>query len=411
MAKVDDLKAMIADAESIVAFTGAGISTELGIPDYRSPGGIWTKFRPIDFGDSPPPRPAGRPGGASSPATRCCRRRHPTPDTGHWPGWWSWARWPPSSRRISTGCISRPACPTTRSSSCTATPRTRPPSIAAGATSSIGCAISSPSTSGCRCARPTRSMIKTATISFGQSMPEAEMRRAQAATLGADLFIVLGSSLVVYPAAGFPTLAQAQRITPRDRQSRAYRPGRDRRPRDQRRDRRNDEPGRGRELTAPLGPRAGQEGFRHDAASPAASCGALPRPQYHVCERQRGAEHRHPSANPRTTTRPQPARLMEIVTIDGKLFCRRAHPARDGCRWSSWCRAAWASRPRTVARGKFTDIGIVLPSVLDPFGARHRLDGREPERQHSSAASAWGCACCCKCSVLRRHRRRADRAR
>src|SRR3954454_6996426 len=51
MAKVDDLKAMIADAESIVAFTGAGISTESGIPDYRSPGGIWTKFRPIDFGD------------------------------------------------------------------------------------------------------------------------------------------------------------------------------------------------------------------------------------------------------------------------------------------------------------------------------------------------------------------------
>jgi NAD-dependent deacetylase len=51
-------------------------------------------------------------------------------------------------------------------------------------------------------------MVKTATISFGQSMPEAKMERAHAATLGADLFIVLGSSLVVYPAAGFPTLAK-----------------------------------------------------------------------------------------------------------------------------------------------------------------------------------------------------------
>src|ERR1051326_3659955 len=45
MAKVDDLRQMIADAQCIVAFTGAGISTESGIPDYRSPGGIWTKFR------------------------------------------------------------------------------------------------------------------------------------------------------------------------------------------------------------------------------------------------------------------------------------------------------------------------------------------------------------------------------
>jgi NAD-dependent deacetylase len=51
-------------------------------------------------------------------------------------------------------------------------------------------------------------MIKTATISFGQSMPEAEMERARAATLASDLFIVLGSSLVVYPAAGFPLLAK-----------------------------------------------------------------------------------------------------------------------------------------------------------------------------------------------------------
>jgi NAD-dependent deacetylase len=50
--------------------------------------------------------------------------------------------------------------------------------------------------------------IKTATISFGQPMPEAEMERARAATLAADLFIVLGSSLVVYPAAGFPRLAK-----------------------------------------------------------------------------------------------------------------------------------------------------------------------------------------------------------
>ncbi|MGI8839415.1 MAG: SIR2 family NAD-dependent protein deacylase, partial [Caulobacteraceae bacterium] len=51
-------------------------------------------------------------------------------------------------------------------------------------------------------------LVKTATISFGQPMPEEAMARARAATLACDLFLVLGSSLVVYPAAGSPPLAK-----------------------------------------------------------------------------------------------------------------------------------------------------------------------------------------------------------
>jgi NAD-dependent deacetylase len=50
--------------------------------------------------------------------------------------------------------------------------------------------------------------IKTATISFGQSMPDAAMRRAEELTLSCDLFLAIGSSLVVWPAAGFPLLAK-----------------------------------------------------------------------------------------------------------------------------------------------------------------------------------------------------------
>ena len=50
--------------------------------------------------------------------------------------------------------------------------------------------------------------MKTATISFGQAMPEIQMARAQDETMSCDLFIVLGSSLVVYPAAGFPRIAK-----------------------------------------------------------------------------------------------------------------------------------------------------------------------------------------------------------
>jgi NAD-dependent deacetylase len=56
-------------------------------------------------------------------------------------------------------------------------------------------------------------LVKVATISFGQPMPEDVMRRAQEETLAADLFIVLGSSLVVYPAANLPILAKSNGAT------------------------------------------------------------------------------------------------------------------------------------------------------------------------------------------------------
>lgn len=48
-AKHDRVAELIAKAKNIVVFTGAGVSTESGIPDFRSPGGLWTKFDPEDF--------------------------------------------------------------------------------------------------------------------------------------------------------------------------------------------------------------------------------------------------------------------------------------------------------------------------------------------------------------------------
>jgi NAD-dependent deacetylase len=47
--KIGRIAGMIAKAENVVVFTGAGISTESGIPDFRSPGGFWTKFDPDDL--------------------------------------------------------------------------------------------------------------------------------------------------------------------------------------------------------------------------------------------------------------------------------------------------------------------------------------------------------------------------
>src|SRR6516164_6644010 len=46
---VEHLGQLIADASTIIPFTGAGISTECGIPDFRSPGGVWTRNRPIPY--------------------------------------------------------------------------------------------------------------------------------------------------------------------------------------------------------------------------------------------------------------------------------------------------------------------------------------------------------------------------
>src|ERR1700710_2439981 len=45
------LQALVQAAKVVLPFTGAGISTECGIPDFRSPGGLWTKMRPIDFSE------------------------------------------------------------------------------------------------------------------------------------------------------------------------------------------------------------------------------------------------------------------------------------------------------------------------------------------------------------------------
>ena len=50
--------------------------------------------------------------------------------------------------------------------------------------------------------------VKSATVSFGQAMPEEAMRRAQDLARACDLFLVVGSSLVVYPAAALPVLAK-----------------------------------------------------------------------------------------------------------------------------------------------------------------------------------------------------------
>jgi NAD-dependent deacetylase len=209
MAKADHLRQMIADAESIVAFTGAGISTESGIPDYRSPGGIWTKHRPIEFGDFL----------ASAAVRREAWRRKfandgimqkATPNAGH----------RALARLYEQGKLTAVVTQNIDGlHQVSGVPDNKVIELHGNATyaTCLDCrqryelewireifAVDErlPHCTNCG------GIIKTATISFGQPMPDAEMERAHTATLAADLFIVLGSSLVVYPAANFPILAK-----------------------------------------------------------------------------------------------------------------------------------------------------------------------------------------------------------
>ena len=209
MTKVDELKRMIADARNVVAFTGAGISTESGIPDYRSPGGIWTKFRPIEFGQFMASAEARRETWRRKFASDEVLRKA-TPNAGHR----ALARLVEQGRM--TAVVTQNIDGLHQASG---VPDDKVIELHGNATyaTCLECrrryelewvreifAIDErlPLCTGCG------GIIKTATISFGQAMPEAEMERAQEVTLAADLFIVLGSSLVVYPAAGFPIMAK-----------------------------------------------------------------------------------------------------------------------------------------------------------------------------------------------------------
>ena len=203
------LRDVIARARRVVVFTGAGISTESGIPDFRSPGGIWTRQQPIEFGDFV----------ASEEARReAWRRRFESDEV------WRTAR-PNRGHRavaalIAAGKASRIITQNIdglHQQSGIAEDRIIELHGNATYAHCLDCGAryeiedlrvgferdAMPP----RC-RPCGGLVKTATISFGQAMPQEAMRQAQEETLAADLFIAAGSSLVVYPAAGFPGLAK-----------------------------------------------------------------------------------------------------------------------------------------------------------------------------------------------------------
>ena len=200
---------LLTSARHAVIFTGAGISTESGIPDFRSPGGVWSRHQPVMFDDFL----------RSEEARRASWRlkfaldenlRDALPNRGH----------------LAVAELIRRG-----TASAVITQNVDGLHQAAGVPDDRVIELHG-NTTYARCLdcgahhelAPIRAaflrdetlpvcercggLVKTATISFGQAMPENAMARAEAATHACDLFLVLGSSLVVQPAAGFPLLAK-----------------------------------------------------------------------------------------------------------------------------------------------------------------------------------------------------------
>jgi NAD-dependent deacetylase len=203
------LQELLDVAKMVVPFTGAGISTECGIPDFRSPGGLWTKNQPIPYDAF-----------VSSQEMRdeAWRRRFAMEE------YFSAAR--PGRGHLALASLYRagkvPAVITQNIDNLHHASGFAADDVVElhGNTTYAHCLDCArryelawvkerfeaqghaPDCSACG------GFIKTATISFGQSMPLAAMRRSEELTAACDLFIAIGSSLVVWPAAGFPLMAK-----------------------------------------------------------------------------------------------------------------------------------------------------------------------------------------------------------
>ena len=206
---VERLAELIRESSTGVVFTGAGISTESGIPDFRSPGGVWDRMPPIYFDSF-----------MSSAEMRreAWRRRFAMedmfggakPNAGHLA----------VAELARRGKVSRVITQNIDNlHQASGVPAEKIIELHGNTTYATCLVCSTRSEIAPLKARFERDdevpdcklcggLVKAATISFGQPMPEAAMQRAQDATLACDLFLVAGSSLVVYPAAGFPLLAK-----------------------------------------------------------------------------------------------------------------------------------------------------------------------------------------------------------
>jgi NAD-dependent deacetylase len=207
--RLEEFTAILRQSRAVVFFTGAGISTESGVPDFRSPGGIWTQYQPVYFNDFISSEPARIQHWRLKKATYELFKTV-KPNSGHY------AIRDFESRGQLLGLITQnidglhsiagvsdeklvELHGTDRWVTClTCHKRFAPADIY----EILGEEFSAPTCDDCG------GFLKSANVSFGQSMPVDAMARARIWSEQAEVFIVVGSSLQVQPAASFPVLAK-----------------------------------------------------------------------------------------------------------------------------------------------------------------------------------------------------------
>jgi NAD-dependent deacetylase len=208
MSDAKTLAGIIADARRVVAFTGAGMSTESGIPDYRSPGGVWSRFQPPVIQEFLADE------GARERYWRFYQETYPAfqeaqPNPGHT----ALGRLYAGDRLTAVitqnidGLHIRGGVPaddvlelhgnssTSACLDCGECENDTADLLAAF--ESAGLPPTCP-----RCGGP----MKPRTISFGQSLDSALLERSARLSKEADLMLVMGSSLMVTPAADLPRI-------------------------------------------------------------------------------------------------------------------------------------------------------------------------------------------------------------
>jgi len=203
------LATLLGKKRHAVVFTGAGISTESGIPDFRGPNGVWKNFKPIMFDEFL----------ASEDARMEDWRRRfvmldqfgmARPNAGHLA----------IAEQMRRGVVDTVITQNIDGLHQRAgVPAERVVEIHGNGTfaTCLDCGLRHELTEiraeiartgkSPRCGR-CGGLVKAAVISFGQPMPAEAMREAERAARAADLFLAIGSSLVVYPAAALPISAK-----------------------------------------------------------------------------------------------------------------------------------------------------------------------------------------------------------
>ncbi len=200
---------LVAGASRVVGFTGAGISTESGVPDFRSPNGVWAQNRIVDFQEFVASE-AGRIEYWRQKVAGWPAMRDAQPNAGHY----AFVELHRQGRldALITQNIER-------LHQRSGLPADKVLELHGTTTEAVclTCGDRITSDEACRriedgekapCCRQCGGFLKPATISFGQAMPHDVMVRAQIAAETCDLLLTVGSSLVVEPAASIPRVAR-----------------------------------------------------------------------------------------------------------------------------------------------------------------------------------------------------------